>query len=83
MPESESSPKTSRWVKAHRGAVQASRANPAVGFGSSFALAMALFAWGGYRLDVKTGQLPVFTLTGVFLGLVYGAYEVWKCLEDF
>jgi hypothetical protein len=54
------------------------RANPAVGFGTSFAVGMALFALGGHWLDKKTGHESLFTLIGIGLGLLYGAWELWK-----
>ena len=50
--------------------------------GSSFAAAMGLLAWGGIVLDERTGRSPLFVLIGVFLGLFYGGYEVWKLVRD-
>ncbi len=50
----------------------------ALGFGSSFAVGMALFSLGGHWLDVKYDKEPVFTLIGVFLGFIYGGWELWK-----
>ena len=55
-------------------------ASPAVGFGSSFAGGMALFALGGHWLDKKTGHESLFTLIGIGLGLLYGAWELWKLI---
>lgn len=57
-----------------------SRVNPAVGFGTSFAAGMALFAFAGHALDVKTDREPLFTLIGIFMGLVYGGWELWKLI---
>ncbi len=57
-------------------------AGGALGFGSSFAVGMALFSLGGHWLDVKYGKEPVFTLLGVFLGLVYGGWELWKLVVE-
>jgi len=54
------------------------RINPAVGFGTSFAGGMAVFALLGHLLDVKTGRERLFTLIGIGLGLLYGAWELWK-----
>ena len=54
------------------------RLNPAVGFGTSFAVGMAVFAFLGHALDVKTGKEPLFTLAGIGLGLLYGGWELWK-----
>jgi len=56
------------------------RAGPAVGFGTSFAVGMALFALGGHWLDVKTGRDSLFTLIGIGLGFLYGAWELWKLI---
>ena len=50
----------------------------AIGFGSSFAIGMAIFALGGHWLDKKTGRESLFTLLGVGLGLIYGVWEIWK-----
>ncbi len=55
-------------------------AGAAIGFGTSFATGMAVFALGGHWLDVKTGREPLFTLLGIFLGLAYGGWELWKLI---
>ncbi|MDF7823151.1 AtpZ/AtpI family protein [Pontiellaceae bacterium B12227] len=55
-------------------------ASPAVGFGSSFAGGMAVFGLGGHWLDRKTGHEYLFTLLGIGLGLLYGAWELWKLI---
>ena len=54
----------------------------ALALGMNLAAGMALFSIGGYYLDVQSdeGQYP-WTLTGMFLGLVYSAYEVWKVVR--
>ena len=52
--------------------------SPAVGFGTSFAVGMILFTLGGRWLDERLGKESLFTLIGVGLGLLYGAYELWK-----
>jgi len=54
------------------------RANPAIGFGTSFAVGMALFGLGGHWLDEKYDREPLFTLLGLFMGLLYGGWELWK-----
>ena len=56
------------------------RVNPAVGFGSAFAGGMAVFGLGGHWLDRKTGHESLFTLIGIGLGLLYGAWELWKLI---
>lgn len=55
-----------------------SRPAPAVHFGLNFAVAMALFSFAGHKLDQRKGHGSAFTLAGIFLGLMYGGYEVWK-----
>lgn len=56
--------------------------HPGVMFGSSFAVAMGVFAWLGHRWDEKTGRAPLGVLLGVGVGLLYGAYEVWKLIQE-
>ncbi len=53
----------------------------AVGLGSSSAAAFALLGFGGYLLDRKFDTEPVFTLSGIFLALVWIFYEVWKIVR--
>lgn len=55
--------------------------HPAMMMGSSFAVAMGLFAWLGHRWDEKTGREPLGVLLGVAVGFVYGGYEVWKLIR--
>ncbi len=40
--------------------------------GTQFGLTITLFVLGGYWLDQKTGQSPLFTVLGVFLGFGVG-----------
>lgn len=72
----------SRTVRAHRKIQENARMHPGVMFGSSFAVAMGLFAWLGHRWDEKTGRAPLGVLLGVGLGFVYGGYEVWKLIRE-
>jgi len=53
-------------------------AGAAIGFGTSFAAGMALFGLGGHWLDERYDREPLFTLLGLFLGLFYGGWELWK-----
>lgn len=46
--------------------------------GIQMAVGMALFTWLGWWLDRSRGGGRAFTLCGMFLGLFYGFYEVWK-----
>ena len=52
--------------------------SPAANFGLNFAVGMAIFSFVGYKIDQKRGDGSAFTLIGMFLGLIYGGYEVWK-----
>lgn len=56
------------------------KTGPAMGFGTSFAAGMAVFGLGGHWLDSKYDKEPLFTLIGIGLGLLYGAYELWKLI---
>jgi len=57
------------------------RAGAAIGFGTSFAAGMAVFAFLGHALDKKTGRESLFTLIGIGLGFLYGAWELWKLIS--
>ena len=50
--------------------------------GLQMAVGMAVFAGGGHWIDQKRGGGNLFTLLGVFLGLFYMGYEVWKLVRD-
>lgn len=66
-------------LQTHRNTVESTKGmSPAVLLGSSFAIAMGIFAWLGHAWDEKHGSEPWGVLAGVGLGFVYGAYEVWK-----
>ncbi|MEE9368933.1 MAG: AtpZ/AtpI family protein [Pontiella sp.] len=58
------------------------RSGGAIGFGSSFAAGMAIFSLGGHWIDVKFEKEPVFTLVGIFMGFVYGGWELWKLVVE-
>jgi len=49
-----------------------------VGTGTTLAVAMAFFPMLGYYLGHKYDRLVLGILSGVFLGLFFCAYEVWK-----
>ena len=59
------------------------RSNPGLIFSMALSIAagMPLFVLAGYWLDRKRHSEPLWTLCGLFLGLVYGAYEVWTTLK--
>jgi F0F1-type ATP synthase assembly protein I len=72
-------PEPDPLLRLHRDLVSSTtRVSPAVMFGSSFAVAMGLFAWLGHSYDEKHGTAPLGVLLGVCLGFGYGGYEVWK-----
>ena len=52
-----------------------------VSLGTNVAVGMGMFILIGYYIDEKRGG-QFWTLTGVFLGLVYGGYEVWKAIRN-
>jgi len=78
---SSSSSKPGRAVQAHRRLQESARMHPAMMMGSSFAVAMGLFAWLGHRWDEKTGRAPLGVLLGVSVAFLYGGYEVWKLIR--
>jgi len=49
--------------------------------GLNMAVGMAAFSLAGYYLDQKTGEKGYWTLGGMFLGLFYCGYEVWKLIR--
>lgn len=58
----------------------AAKYGQAMMLGTNLAAAMAVFAFIGYYVDNKRGGGITWTLCGVGLGLVYGAYEIWKTI---
>ena len=54
----------------------------AISLGTNLAVGMAVFASLGYFIDKRTGGGSLFTLMGIFLGLFYGGYEVWKTVKS-
>jgi len=58
-----------------------SRLPAAVGLGSEFAGGIALFTFIGYKLDQHYQTGEIWTLVGIFLGLVSGFYQVWKIVR--
>ena len=53
----------------------------AISLGTNLAVGMAVFAAGGWWIDQKRGGGNAFTLLGIFMGLFYGGYEVWKTVR--
>ena len=54
----------------------------ALTLGTQLAVGMALFSWLGMYVDKRRGGGSAGTLVGIFLGLFYGAYEVWKLVRN-
>ena len=54
----------------------------AVTLGLNMAVGMGFFSWLGYVVDqkIKGGGIP--TLIGMFLGMFYCGYEVWKLIRQ-
>ena len=52
----------------------------AYSLGFSIPAAMAILTYLGYLLDQKWGG-SVWTFTGMFLGLFYCGYEIWKLVK--
>jgi hypothetical protein len=50
--------------------------------GLTMAAGMAFFSFLGYFIDQKRGEGSLFTLLGMFLGLAYCFYEVWKVVRQ-
>ena len=53
----------------------------AISLGTQMTAGVAVFAGLGYWLDQRRGGGSAFTLAGIFAGLAYGAYEVWKLVR--
>ena len=55
---------------------------PALALGTNLTAGMVLCSLGGYYIDGKFGvEENYFTLGGMFVGLLYCAYEVWKIVR--
>ena len=69
-------------LKIHRKiqAATSGKAHPGLAFGTNFAGGMAFFCFIGYRMDLKFESEPLWMVVGAFLGLGYGAYELWKVI---
>lgn len=56
------------------------RGADALGSALTMALAVALFTWGGYRLDLALGSSPLFVIAGSMLGVVGGFLHLMRVL---
>ena len=57
------------------------KASQAITLGTNLAVGMGLFTFLGYYADKNLGGGFFWTLCGMGLGLVYGAYEIWKVIR--
>jgi hypothetical protein len=60
------------------------RRNLAAGvvLGYQLTAGMLIFTLIGYWIGGKTGATQTGTLAGMFMGLLYGGYEVWKLVRQ-
>jgi F0F1-type ATP synthase assembly protein I len=54
----------------------------AISLGLNMAVGVVVFTLAGYWVDQKRGGGKAWTLCGIFVGLLYGAYEVWKVVRE-
>lgn len=54
----------------------------ALGLGSQLLAGMLVCAGTGYYVDHRRGGGSVGTLIGMFAGMLYGGYEVWKLVRN-
>ena len=54
----------------------------AMSLGFNMVAGMAVFSFLGYYIDQKRGGGQAWTLFGIFLGLFYCGYEVWKLVRQ-
>ena len=54
----------------------------AISLGLNMAVGVVVFTLAGYWVDQKRGGGKAWTLCGIFMGLFYGAYEVWKVVRQ-
>lgn len=60
---------------------KARKYGPALSLGANLTAGMLAFTFIGYSIDKRFGEGETFTLIGLFLGLAYGGYEVWKVVR--
>ncbi len=54
---------------------------PHITLGINIAVGMALFTFIGNWIDKKLGDQHFWILIGIFLGLFYCGYEIWKLIR--
>lgn len=60
---------------------KALKRNPALSLGYTMTAGMLVFAGLGYWIDQKRGSDYFWTVCGMFMGLIYSGYEVWKLVR--
>ena len=55
--------------------------NPAIALGTNLTAGMLFFSGIGYYVDHRRGDGQAWTLVGMFLGLLWCGYEVWKLVR--
>ena len=55
---------------------------PALALGTNMVAGMVLFVFIGHQIDKRTGG-ETWTLAGLFIGMIFGGYEVWKVIRQF
>jgi len=55
---------------------------PHITLGINIAVGMALFTMIGNWIDKKLGNQHLWILLGMFLGLFYCGYEIWKLIHQ-
>ena len=58
------------------------RPAPAISLGLNMTAGMIMFSFIGHWVDQKRGGGYIATLIGMFLGLFYCGYEVWKIVRN-
>ena len=58
------------------------RQNPALSLGLNMTAGMIMFSLIGHWIDQKRGGGYIATLIGMFVGLFYCGYEVWKIVRN-
>ena len=54
----------------------------ALALGTSWVAGMVICTLIGRYADRKTGGGSLWTIVGMFAGLLYGAYETWKAVRE-
>ncbi len=53
----------------------------ATSLGITMAVGVGFFTYAGYWIGKKTGNEELWTLVGIFVGLFYCGYEVWRLIR--